>query len=137
MEKSFEMFVYNFPYMQKTISNFFINFSTSCEIFASCLNKLSFCLFYYCMNFWYSLRWMRQQFSFSFVFLMEKLSDYTAGIYLLKVNNRNTKKRREICSKLTIKTPERRQRRRSGHFIVNFESILYFVLVFLLLTLNM
>ena len=68
---------------------------------------------------------------------MEKLSDYTAGIYLLKVNNRNTKKRREICSKLTIKTPERRQRRRSGHFIVNFESILYFVLVFLLLTLNM
>ena len=27
-------------------------------------------------------------------------------IYLLKVNNRNTKARCEICSKLTIKTPE-------------------------------
>ena len=27
-----------------------------------------------------------------------------AGIYLLKVNNRNLKKRRKICSKLTIKT---------------------------------
>ena len=26
--------------------------------------------------------------------------------YLLKVNNRNTRKRREICSKLTITTPE-------------------------------
>ena len=30
------------------------------------------------------------------------------GIYLLKVNNRNTRTRYEICSKLTIKTPERR-----------------------------
>ena len=29
--------------------------------------------------------------------------------YLLKVNNRNTRKRCEMCSKLTIKTPERRQ----------------------------
>ena len=31
-----------------------------------------------------------------------------AGIYLLKVNNRNTRTRCEICSKLTIKTLERR-----------------------------
>ena len=30
------------------------------------------------------------------------------NIYLFKVNNRNTRKRCEICSKLTIKTPERR-----------------------------
>ena len=29
--------------------------------------------------------------------------------YLFKVNNRNTKTRREICSKLTMKTPERRR----------------------------
>ena len=28
------------------------------------------------------------------------------SIYLLKVNNKNTKARCEICSKLTIKTPE-------------------------------
>ena len=33
---------------------------------------------------------------------------HPAGIYLLKVNNRNTRTRCEICSKLTIKTPERR-----------------------------
>ena len=32
-----------------------------------------------------------------------------AGIYLLKVNRRNTRTRCEICSKLTIKIPERRQ----------------------------
>ena len=29
-----------------------------------------------------------------------------AGIYQLKVNNRNTRARCEICSKLTIKTPD-------------------------------
>ena len=40
----------------------------------------------------------------------------------------------EICSKLTIKTPERRHRRPSGVFIANFEQILPTVLVFLLLT---
>ena len=28
------------------------------------------------------------------------------GIYLLKGNNRNTRARYELCSKLTIKTPE-------------------------------
>ena len=52
-----------------------------------------------------------------------------AGIYLLKVNNRNTRARCEICSKLTIKTP-------SGVFSVNFENISHLVLAFLLLTLN-
>ena len=30
---------------------------------------------------------------------------FPAGIYLLKVNNRNTRAKYEICSKLTIKTP--------------------------------
>ena len=44
------------------------------------------------------------------------------GIYLLKVNNRNTRTRCEICS---------------GVFIVNFEHISHLVLVFLLLALNM
>ena len=57
---------------------------------------------------------------------------YPANIYLLKVNNRNSRKKCEICSKLTIKTPERR----SGVFIVNFEHILHIFLLFLLLTLN-
>ena len=33
---------------------------------------------------------------------------YPAGNYMFKVNNRNTRTRCEICSKLTIKTPERR-----------------------------
>ena len=33
---------------------------------------------------------------------------FPAGNYLFKVNNKSTRTRCEICSKLTIKTPERR-----------------------------
>ena len=40
----------------------------------------------------------------------------------------------EICPKLTINTSDRRQRRRSGVFIVNSERISHLFLVFLLLT---
>ena len=58
------------------------------------------------------------------------------GIYLLKVNNRNTRKRWEMCSKLTIKIPERRQWRRSRIIFINFKHISDLVLVFLLLTLG-
>ena len=36
----------------------------------------------------------------------------------------------QICSKLTIKKPERRQRPRSGAFVVNFEQIKHTVLAF-------
>ena len=53
-----------------------------------------------------------------------------AGMYLFKVNNRNTRTICDICSKLTIKTLEWR-RRRSGVFIVNFEQILDIIKVFL------
>ena len=55
-----------------------------------------------------------------------------ANMYLFKVNNRNTKKKCEICSNLTIKIPECC----SSVFIVNFEHILHLLLVFLLLTLK-
>ena len=46
-----------------------------------------------------------------------------ADIYLLKVNDVNTRKRCEICSKLIIKTPERPQH--------NFEHVSH---IYLLLT---
>ena len=48
---------------------------------------------------------------------------YPVGNCMFKFNNRNTRTRYEICSKLTIKTPERRQWRRSVVFIVNFKRI--------------
>ena len=46
---------------------------------------------------------------------------------MFKVNNKNIRKRCEVNNK---------DRRRSGIFIVNFEHISHFVLVFLLLTLS-
>ena len=60
----------------------------------------------------------------------------SVGIYMFKVNNRNTRTRLEICLKLVIKTPKRDQWRRSGIFIVSFKHISHLVLVFVLLTLN-
>ena len=53
-----------------------------------------------------------------------------AGIYMLKVNGKNTRARCEICSKLTIKTPEGHQWRRYGSGVFNVN------LVILLLTLS-
>ena len=68
--------------------------------------------------------------------IMLSASGYNlAGIYLFKVKNRNTRARCEICSKLTIKTPERRWCR-FGVSIFNFEHIPHLVLVFLFLTLS-
>ena len=61
---------------------------------------------------------------------------FPVGIYMLKINNRNSRTRCEICLKLTIKTPERRQQRRSGVFIVNSERVPHLLPVFLLLTLS-
>ena len=62
---------------------------------------------------------------------------YPVGMYLLKVNNRNTRTRCEICSKITTNTSERRHWCLSGVLLVNFEHISHLPLVFLLLTLNM
>ena len=59
-----------------------------------------------------------------------------AGINLLKVNNRNTRKRCEKCSKRNNKGTRTDTWRRSGAFIVYFEHISHLVL-FLYLTLNM
>ena len=44
--------------------------------------------------------------------------NFPAGNYMFKVNNRNTSTRCEICLKLTIKIPERRQWR----LFVNFKG---------------
>ena len=59
-----------------------------------------------------------------------------SSIHLLKGNNRNIRTSCEICSKLTIKTPERRHCCCSGVFVI-LEHISHFVLRFLMLTLSM
>ena len=48
----------------------------------------------------------------------------STDFYSFKVNNRNTGKRCEMCSKLTVKTPERHRWRCFGVSIINFEHIL-------------
>ena len=53
-----------------------------------------------------------------------------AHIYLLQSNNRNTRKRCEICSKLIIKTIEQCQWRCSGVFINNYAHIPHLYLIF-------
>ena len=55
---------------------------------------------------------------------------------MLKVNNRNTKKRCKICPNLTITTPEQHHRRLSGVFVVNLEHNTHLFIAYLLLTLN-
>ena len=52
------------------------------------------------------------------------------NIYLFKDSNRSTRKRCDICSKETIKTPKRPHWRRSSIFIVNLEHISQLFLVF-------
>ena len=65
-------------------------------------------------------------------------SDYPAGIYLFKVSNRNTRTRREISLKLTLKTPKRRHWHDFGVLLLTFLHLFsHLVLVFLLLTVNM
>ena len=58
------------------------------------------------------------------------------SICLFKISNGNIRAICEICSKFQIKTPERRQWRCSGIFIVYFEQIAHIVLVFPLLILD-
>ena len=60
------------------------------------------------------------------------LIPFPANIYLFKFNNRNTRRRCEVCSKLKIKQPMTF----SGVFIVFFENISHLSLVFLLLNMN-
>ena len=61
---------------------------------------------------------------------------FPVRIYLLKVNHGNTETMCEIYSEFTTKTPEQRNWRCSGVFIVKFEQTSHIVLVFPFLTSN-
>ena len=63
--------------------------------------------------------------------------NFPVSFYLFKVNNRNRRKRCEICSKVTTKTPKRSHRHRSSVFIFNVQHFLHHSLVFLLFTVSM
>ena len=60
-----------------------------------------------CVTFWWAADF--KGLSDKYLRSTTKGSKNPAGIYLLKVNNRNTRTRCELCSNLTIKTLKRRQ----------------------------
>ena len=70
------------------------------------------------------------------LFLFFLYWNYPANKYMLKFNNRNTRKKYETCSKLTIATPKQYYWHYSGVFIVIFEQTLYLGLVITLLILK-
>ena len=75
-------------------------------------------------NYYPQMFFSKNQKNYSIKVYYSRNSGIPVDIYQLKVNNRNTRTKCEMCSKLAI-------------FIVNSEHILHLVLVFLLLTLNM
>ena len=85
----------------------------------------------------------KKRFDYVFTLLYFKMSLscisrlFSAGIYFLKVDNGNNRIiLYEVCSRLTIKTPERRHWRCFGVFIVNFEQSTNIALTFLFLILE-
>ena len=68
--------------------------------------------------------------------MLTVLNSFSTCNYMSTVNNRKTRTKCEICSKLTIKTTERHHCLRPVVFIVNFEHISHIVLVFLLFNLS-
>ena len=123
----------------------FLTFILSKEIF------LNIIVLYQCIVYW--INFQSIYYFQNYIYISKSITLYTfivffksveslecilnpAGTYMFNVNNRNTRTRYEICSKLAIKTPQRRQWRLSDIFIVYFEYISHFVLLFLLLTLS-
>ena len=68
--------------------------------------------------------------------MLSKIAGLPAGIYLFKASDGSKSKICGICSKLAIKTPERRHGHRSDVFISNFEQISHIALMLTLLSLN-
>ena len=82
------------------------------------------------------VKWWKEDLSIYLIVYLAFFRTNPTGNYIFKVNIRNTRTSCEICSKLTIKTPEWRYWRRPGVFIGNFDHILHLVLVFILVTLS-
>ena len=61
-----------------------------------------------------------------------RCNPFPAKIFLVQSPQWNTRRKCEICSKLTIKTPEQRHWRCSGVLNVNFEHVSHLFLMFLL-----
>ena len=69
---------------------------------------------------WWIIKRRKVTFFFDYQHISGCKNLFPAGNYMFKVNNRNTRTRCEICSKLTIKDQDN-ARHRSGVLIVKFE----------------
>ena len=58
----------------------------------------------------------------SLCWILAKLTKNPGNIHMFKVNSGNSRKRHEICSKLTVKASKRRHSRPSSVFIFNVEN---------------
>ena len=84
-----------------------------------------------CSGFWRNSRFFLRCFtSFNLLIIPQPAVTFTC----LKLTIETLEQGVKICSKLAMKTPERRYWGHYGIFIVNFEHISHLVLVFLLLT---
>ena len=87
--------------------SFLINLQVlSCEFFQISKNTFSYRTHFFFRDF--LPKYNRLDSRFSFWLIRWKCKIIPAGIYVIKVNDRNARTRSEICSKLTTKTPERR-----------------------------
>ena len=78
LAESLKIFVFNFLCMQKTINNFFINFSTN---FSNSRILWSFCQFFYCMNVW--AEWASSSFHFFLWLVLNELPEVDAPYALI------------------------------------------------------
>ena len=86
-------------------------------------------LFSWCSD----INWRRGYYVWSMWKMCHRKASLPNKHLLLKFTNNKTRKSCGICSELTIKTPERRQRHLFDVFIVSFKDILNLFLVFPLL----
>ena len=85
---------------------------------------ISMCQWFLLFNIWsiFKLIFIHSKTTISFIYraFLEKIP---TAIYCFKVNNGNMKTICKTCSNITMKKLEKRQKRCSGIFIVNFEHI--------------
>ena len=120
-------------YMMYIRGDWPISYHWSFSIFPETLKKPECFCFFFCFFFWQgrmgevkrTVTWNRL---IGHVVVLQAYMMYTGDICFFKVSNRKTRKRSEICSKLTIKTPERCHWPHSGVFIVNLEHISHLLL---------
>ena len=116
-----------------TLSKFYTSFYyLSCQLWRN-FTHLSTVFMFSCRNILHNPISFIVKFNTYLKCLYSQLQKFPPNIILFKVNHWNTRKRSELCSKLSIKTTERRPWYHAVVFIVKSKHISRLVLLFLLL----